>query len=95
MIINIQMFKFAKENELYVSYFSVNFSSYFTLVLFILCVKLKLHYKLFCSHRIIFMNQLYPVSTLHNTLTYPVDTRRRFNVYKTPIRGRRRRIDVL
>ena len=25
----------------------------------------------------------------------PVDTRRRFNVYKTPIRPRRRRIDVL
>ena len=26
---------------------------------------------------------------------YPVDTRRRFNVYKTSIRHRRRRIDVL
>ena len=37
-IINIQMCKFAKENELYVSYFSVNFSSYLTLVLLILCV---------------------------------------------------------
>ena len=27
--------------------------------------------------------------------SYPVDTRRRFNVYKTSIRRRRRRIDVL
>ena len=26
---------------------------------------------------------------------HPVDTRRRFNVYKTSIRRRRRRIDVL
>ena len=29
------------------------------------------------------------------TSLYPVDTRRRFNVYKTAIRRRRRRIDVL
>ena len=26
---------------------------------------------------------------------YPIDTRRRFNVYKTSVRRRRRRIDVL
>ena len=38
----------------------------------------------------------------HNNITYahtppsiPVETRRRFNVYKTSIRHRRRRIDVL
>ena len=54
-------------------------------------VKLKLAFTEWFFYNLVKIFKPYKIRYLN----FPVDTRRRFNVYKMPIRCRRRRIDVL
>ena len=66
------------------SHFVIKELSHFVIILVTICNKLS------------YLPNMKPSTQLtHKNRSFPVDTRRRFNVYKTSIRRRRRRIDVL